>query len=107
MVLRILTHLCYSIFLTILFCANCEAFDAQPIVKNGSCPFGYRQSGNYCIPYQSNSNAVVEKFGSCPWGFHQSGNYCLANKSDTEKPILKMGSCPYGYHQSGNYCIKN
>ena len=51
----------------------------MPIEKNGPCPSGYRQSGNYCVANDSNPKTVIPKTGSCPSGYRQSGNYCIEN----------------------------
>ncbi len=76
---------------------------AQPVLKNGSCPTGYRTSGAYCIP-RKNARFAIEKVGSCPTGYRTSGKYCLANKNG-KFAIPKDGSCPSGYRTSGGYCI--
>ena len=49
-----------------------------PIEKNGSCPPGYRPSGNMCV-LNSNAKPVIVKNGSCPSGYRPSGNYCIEN----------------------------
>lgn len=77
----------------------------EPVIKDGSCPSGYSQSGNYCMP-GSNARFAIAKSGSCPSGYSQSGNYCLAG-SNAKLAIPKSGSCPSGFHQSGNYCLSN
>ena len=78
---------------------------AQPLPKQGSCPSGYSQSGNYCNP-GTNANYAVLKEGSCPSGYSQSGNYCLAG-SNAKLAVPKRGSCPSGYSQSGDYCLSS
>ena len=78
---------------------------AQPLPKQGSCPSGYSQSGDYCNP-GSGARYAVLKVGSCPSGYSQSGNYCLAG-SDARLAIPKRGSCPSGYSQSGDYCLSS
>lgn len=78
---------------------------AQPLPKQGSCPSGYSQSGNYCNPGASARYAVLKE-GSCPSGYSQSGNYCLAG-SNAKLAIPKRGSCPSGYSQSGDYCLSS
>jgi hypothetical protein len=89
---------------TALFWPTCSlASAAQPVLKNGSCPSGYRTSGQYCIP-RKNAHFAIEKVGSCPTGYRTSGNYCLANKN-AGFAIPKNGNCPTGYRTSGAYCI--
>ncbi len=51
--------------------------DQQPIPKVGSCPVGYRTSGDYCIPLESTDKEVIIKLESCPPGYRTSGNYCI------------------------------
>lgn len=51
--------------------------DQQPIPKVGSCPVGYRTSGDYCIPLRSTDEEVIIKLESCPPGYRTSGNYCI------------------------------
>lgn len=83
-----------------------SAESASPILKNGSCPSGYRTSGKYCIPGKNAKFAII-KLGSCPSGYHSSGNYCLAG-NNAKTVILKAGnSCPSGYYSSGQYCLEN
>ena len=77
---------------------------ATPIARNGSCPSGYSQSGNYCTPGSSARYAVARN-GSCPSGYSQSGNYCVASSNSSKTAIPRNGSCPSGYSQSGNYCL--
>ena len=78
---------------------------AQPLPKQGSCPSGYSQSGNYCNP-GSNARYAVLKEGSCPSGYSQSGNFCLAGPN-ARLAVPKRGSCPSGYSQSGDYCLSS
>jgi hypothetical protein len=54
--------------------------DKNPIPKVGSCPVGYRTSGNYCIPLESTDKEVIIKLESCPSGYRTSGNYCIKQK---------------------------
>jgi len=54
--------------------------DKQPIPKVGSCPVGYRTSGNYCIPLETTDKEVIIKLESCPPGYRTSGNYCIKLK---------------------------
>jgi hypothetical protein len=78
-----------------------------PVIKHGSCPSGYYQSGNYCTPSNPRQAPALPKVGSCPSGYHQSGDYCLGNSSNAKAAVAKNGSCPSGYHQSGDYCLEN
>lgn len=83
---------------------SAHALQPQPLIKQGSCPSGYSQSGNYCVP-GSSARFALPKSGSCPSGYSQSGNYCLAGSS-AKLAIPRSGSCPSGYSQSGDYCLK-
>jgi hypothetical protein len=83
------------------------ALDAYPIPKDGFCPSGYHQSGNYCVPSSEHTGAAIIKEGFCPTGYHASGNYCVANNASSGRAILKDGFCPSGFHASGNYCVEN
>lgn len=82
------------------------ALQPQPLLKQGSCPSGYSQSGNYCNP-SSNAKFAVTKIGSCPSGYSQSGDYCLASSANSRLAVPKQGSCPSGYSQSGDYCLSS
>ena len=86
--------------------ASAWALQPQPLVKQGSCPSGYSQSGNYCNP-SSNARFAVLKVGSCPSGYSQSGNYCLASGANSRLAVPKVGSCPSGFSQSGDYCLSS
>ena len=93
--------------LTVLAAAGTAwALQPQPLVKQGSCPSGYSQSGNYCNP-SSNARFAVQKIGSCPSGYSQSGDYCLASGSNARLAVPKVGSCPSGFSQSGDYCLSS
>lgn len=93
-----------------LFCASlllppaAFALQAQPLVRQGSCPGGYSQSGNYCVP-AAHARPAVPRQGSCPGGYAQSGAYCLASSDRARLAIPRVGSCPSGYSSSGNYCL--
>ncbi len=94
-----------SLAFALLFACSVQAADlpVQPILKNGTCPTGYRTSGNYCVPGKS-ARFALEKVGSCPTGYRTSGKYCVANKK-ASFAVPKNGSCPSGYRTSGAYCI--
>jgi hypothetical protein len=96
-----------ALFGVFMFGTHSFASSQEPIIRNGSCPNGYQQSGNYCKPSSSNALPAIPKVGSCPSGYHQSGNYCLGNNRNSKPAVNKVGSCPSGYHQSGSYCLKN
>lgn len=52
--------------------------------------------------------APVPKNGGCPTGFYQSGNYCVPSSNNTNRPAIpKNGACPTGWYSSGNYCVKS
>ena len=89
-----------------LMCSSVWALQPQPLVKQGSCPSGYSQSGNYCNP-SSNARFAVSKVGSCPSGYSQSGDYCLASGSNARLAVPKVGSCSSGFSQSGDYCLSS
>ena len=75
--------------------------------RGGSCPSGYNQSGNYCVPSSSSSGQALHRVGgSCPTGFNQSGDYCVGSSSAKHAMVRSGGSCPSGYAQSGSYCVK-
>lgn len=69
-----------TLIVTVLMvCASSAIAQAQPLVKTGSCPSGYRMSGNYCVPNSADTKPAMPKVGSCPSGYRMSGNYCLKN----------------------------
>ncbi len=94
-----------AVAFVLMFASSAQAADlpVQPILKNGSCPTGYRTSGKYCVPGKS-ARFALQKVGSCPTGYRTSGKYCVANKK-ASFAIPKNGSCPSGYRTSGAYCI--
>ncbi len=71
------------------------------VVKDGSCPKGFKQSGSSC---KSSSRVAIIKIGSCPTGFKASGNYCVGDKGDYAE--VRSGSCSSGLKASGKYCVK-
>ena len=77
--------------------------------RGGSCPTGYNQSGNYCVPSSSSAGPALHRVGgSCPTGYNQSGDYCVGSSSSAKHAMIRQGgSCPSGYSQSGSYCVKN
>jgi len=100
------SHCLIASSLLALFSATTAfALQPQPMPKQGSCPSGYSQSGNYCTP-GSSARYAVAKAGSCPSGYSQSGNYCLAG-SNARLAVPKVGSCPSGFSQSGDYCLSS
>jgi hypothetical protein len=48
-----------------------------PAVKSAQCPFGYMQSGGYCMPLSRPAPAAVPKVGKCPRGYARNGNSCF------------------------------
>jgi hypothetical protein len=91
--------------IAIAFSQNVFAAQAVPLQKQGACPSGYSQSGNYCNP-SSNARFAVPKARTCPSGYSTSGNYCLAG-SNAKHALPKAGSCPSGYSTSGDYCLSS
>ena len=70
-----------SSIIAALFCCLSTTSEAQEAIhKMGSCPYGYRTSGNYCVPSSSNAKHAIFKNGACPAGYRTSGNYCLSNR---------------------------
>ena len=65
------------VMLTAPFSATADENDQQPIPKVGTCPTGYRTSGDYCIPLESTDEEVIIKLKSCPSGYRTSGHYCI------------------------------
>ncbi len=102
----LITKICVT-FLLLATATVHSAPQAQPILKNGSCPSGYHSSSNYCAPNNEKSPFSLTKTGSCPSGYYSSGNYCLATSKNSKGAIYRSGSCPSGYHSSGNYCLSN
>ncbi|MBK5968526.1 MULTISPECIES: hypothetical protein [Thiorhodovibrio] len=78
----------------------------EPLVKQGSCPSGYRTQGDYCVP-GSGARDALPKSGSCPAGYYTNSSYCVAGKN-AKPAIEKVGSsCPAGWYTSGNYCVRS
>ena len=48
-----------------------------PAAKSAQCPFGYMQSGGYCMPISRPAPAAVPKVGKCPRGYARSGHSCF------------------------------
>ena len=48
-----------------------------PAVKSAQCPFGYMQSGGYCMPMSRPAPADFAKVGKCPRGYGRSGSPCF------------------------------
>ena len=48
-----------------------------PAVKSAQCPFGYMQSGGYCMPMSRPAAGAVPKVGKCPRGYGRSGTSCF------------------------------
>ena len=65
---------------TLLSGVSTPVLAQSAIQKIGQCPYGYRTSGNYCVPYSSNSKHAIFKSGQCPYGYRTSGKYCLSIK---------------------------
>jgi hypothetical protein len=57
----------------------CEG--AEPIAKVGKgCPYGYRSSGDYCIPNAKAKHTIIKVGKGCPVGYHEIyKKYCVAN----------------------------
>jgi hypothetical protein len=69
-----------ALAIVIALVATVTTATAQPnaLIKVGSCPSGYRESGGYCSPMSGNAPVAVPKAGQCPSGFAQSGVVCPA-----------------------------
>jgi len=48
-----------------------------PAVKSAQCPFGYMQSGGYCMPMSRPAPAAGPKVGKCPRGYGRGGSPCF------------------------------
>lgn len=87
--------------------AYAEMPPPTPIPKVGSCPFGYSNQGNFCIPSSGAKFAII-KNGSCPFGYSTNYNYCLAEwNARYAMPKGDNASCPFGYSNNYNYCVSN
>ena len=61
---------------TLLFLAALTPAAAAPLipaVKTAQCPFGYMQSGGYCMPMSRPAPSAVPKVGKCSGGYRRSG----------------------------------
>jgi hypothetical protein len=49
-----------------------------PVVKQGSCPSGFRESGGFCSPMTRDAPQAVPKpkGQQCPSGWASSAHYC-------------------------------
>ena len=47
-----------------------------PVVKQGTCPPGYRESGGYCAPMTRDAPDAIPKRGACPSGWASGASYC-------------------------------
>ncbi len=74
-----------------------------------SCPSGYHQDRQYCMPNSKNAKPIHPKIGSsCPSGWHSDGNWCVVNSSNSKQIMAKKGnSCPSGWHSDSQYCVSN
>ena len=45
-----------------------------PAVKSAQCPFGYMQSGGYCMPMSRPAPAAGPQVGKCPRGYGRGGS---------------------------------
>ena len=97
-----------SLLLVAAFFVTTNTFAALPapaeIAKNGSCPSGYSEKGNLCVPGASASFAVV-KSDVCPDAYVVDGNYCVATAA--ARLAIRRGamSCPAGFEPIGHYCV--
>ena len=48
-----------------------------PAVKSAQCPFGYMQSGGYCMPLSRPAPVAVPKAGKCARGYELSVYSCF------------------------------
>ena len=72
------------------------------VPKDGSCPTGFKASGDMCT--SSSGQVAIEKIGSCPRPFRASANYCVGPRGAYAE--VRNGSCPSGLQTSGNYCVR-
>jgi hypothetical protein len=100
------------IFIVLLVLFN-TATAQQPVPKvNGSCPYGYRSTGDYCKPFDhsntKNDPVIVKNGNSCPAGYRTSGGYCkrFHNSEAVAIPRADGAKCPRGWNTKENYCEK-
>ena len=82
---------------------------AMPIAKiGGSCPPGYSQQGNMCVPRSGAKATHVKVGGACAPGYAQHGEYCVAQSANAKivYPRAGAGSCPQGYVTHSEYCVE-
>jgi hypothetical protein len=70
-----------AVALAVMSMANVAGAQQPLRVVGNSCPSGYHQSGNFCIPQDSSTKPAMYSNGNkCPSGYYQNGgNYCLRN----------------------------
>jgi hypothetical protein len=67
-----------ALFLMLALVTTMVLTEPLPVPK----PRGYLAFGSYCVPGQGASDAIAKPpNGTCPWGWLVSGNYCLRSGS--------------------------
>lgn len=59
------------------------------------------------MPMGKFTHVAIARVGSCPTGYRVSGEYCVAARKEAKHAITRFGACPKGYHSSGNYCLED
>ena len=64
-----------------MFVASAMA-QQQSLPRVGSCPSGYIDSGNYCMPLSTTTRrAIVKESEHCPpWSRPSGSSYCLEHR---------------------------
>ena len=66
------------LLLVLALATTVAAAEPLPIPRVGSCPFGYRPAGNYCVALDPNAAPAVSappNNGPCPYGMARQGGY--------------------------------
>lgn len=83
---------------------------ATPYAKpsGSSCPNGYSERGDSCVPSNSSSGYAYANPGGagCPRNYNNYSQSCYATNNDACHAYFSGGaSCPSGYTNYGNSCI--
>ena len=59
-------------------------------------------------PDGSTASYIVKSGGSCPYGYFNSGDYCVKGAGNASESIPREPGkdCPYKWYKSGDYCWK-